>query len=202
MVAAATTPAMRYAAQRSSLPRSAPWARCQLAGSRPVAACTATAGTAEPAPAPAARTQGGGVPRNSAASARMTIKPGTMNAVPPTTAPRRPRTRQAQKIDSWVDAGPGSRLHAAIASSNSTAAIHRLRSTQSSRSSLMWVGGPPKPMQPIRPHSRSTVAKLGRDRSSRSPVWSASVMARLRGRWVRSGCWTGLPAGIVDSLRR
>jgi hypothetical protein len=85
--------------------------------------------------------------------------PGTMNAAPPASAPRRPRSRQAQKIASWVDAGPGSRLQAAIASSNSCASSHFLRSTHSSRSSLMWVGGPPKPMQPIRPHSRSTVAR-------------------------------------------
>ena len=44
-----------------------------------------------------------------------------MNASPPTSAPARPRTRQAQKIASWVEAGPGSRLQAAIASSNSRA---------------------------------------------------------------------------------
>jgi hypothetical protein len=25
----------------------------------------------------------------------------------------------------------------------------------------MWVGGPPNPMQPIRPHSRSTMARDG-----------------------------------------
>ena len=33
----------------------------------------------------------------------------------------RPATRHAQKMASCVDAGPGSRLHAAIASSNSSA---------------------------------------------------------------------------------
>ena len=52
-------------------------------------------------------------------SARMTMSPGTMNAAPPTRAPSRPRIRQAQKIVSWVDAGPGSRLQTATASSNS-----------------------------------------------------------------------------------
>ena len=30
-----------------------------------------------------------------------------------------PATRHAEKMASWVDAGPGNRLHAAIASSNS-----------------------------------------------------------------------------------
>ena len=58
-----------------------------------------------------------------------------MNARPPATAPGAPRTRQAQKIASCVDAGPGSRLHAAIASSNSPSVSHARRSTQSSRSS-------------------------------------------------------------------
>ena len=95
-----------------------------------------------------------------------------MNAGPPTSAPGRPRTRQAQKIASWVEAGPGSRLQAAIASSNSRASSHFFRSTHSSRSSLMWVGGPPNPMQPIRPHSRSTVASDTR----------AGDAARRRGR--------------------
>ena len=51
-----------------------------------------------------------------------------MNAAPPTSAPARPRTRQAQKIASWVEAGPGSRLQAATASSNSCASSH-LRSS-------------------------------------------------------------------------
>ena len=47
-----------------------------------------------------------------------------MNDKPPTTAPSRPRTRHPQKIASWVEDGPGSRLQAAIASSNSTSSIH------------------------------------------------------------------------------
>jgi len=84
-----------------------------------------------------------------------------MNAIPPASAPLRPRTRQAQKIASWVEAGPGSRLQADMASSNSRASSHLLRSTHRSRSSLMWVGGPPKPIQPMRPHSRSTVVSEG-----------------------------------------
>ena len=84
-----------------------------------------------------------------------------MNASPPTSPPIRPRRRQAQKIASWVEAGPGSRLQAAIASSNSGGASQPRRSTQSRRSSAMWAGGPPNPVTPIRPHSRATVASPG-----------------------------------------
>ena len=87
----------------------------------------------------------------------MTISPGTMNAAPPTRAPSRPRSRQAQKIASCVEAGPGSTLQTAIASSNSRASSQPRRSTHSCRSSLICAGGPPNPMHPIRPHSRSTV---------------------------------------------
>src|SRR5919109_3687853 len=60
---------------------------------------------------------------------------------------------------SCVDAGPGSSCVAALASSNSRASIQRRRSTVSSRSSATCAGGPPKPITPIRPHSRSTVAR-------------------------------------------
>src|SRR5215211_6737798 len=58
---------------------------------------------------------------------------------------------------SCVDAGPGRSWHAAFASSNSRASIHSRRSTTSSRRSAMCAGGPPKPISPRRPHSRSTV---------------------------------------------
>jgi hypothetical protein len=53
---------------------------------------------------------GGDVLKNRAVRGRMTIRPGTMKATAPTRAPGRPRSRHAQKIVSWVDAGPGSRL--------------------------------------------------------------------------------------------
>ena len=86
----------------------------------------------------------------------MTTSPGRMNAAPPTTAPAGPATLHAQKIASCVDAGPGKRLHAEIASSNSDASIHRRRSTHRSRNNAMCVGGPPKPTQPIRPHCTNT----------------------------------------------
>ena len=81
-----------------------------------------------------------------------------MNAAPPMSAPARPRSRQAQKMANCVEAGPGSRLQTAIASSNSRASSQPRRSTHNWRSSRIWAGGPPNPMQPIRPHSRSTVA--------------------------------------------
>ena len=48
--------------------------------------------------------------RNIAASARITISPGTMNADAADDRPGGPRTRQAQKIASWVDAGPGQQV--------------------------------------------------------------------------------------------
>jgi hypothetical protein len=56
-----------------------------------------------------------------------------------------------------VEAGPGSSLHAATASSNSAASSQPSQSTQRSRSILMWMGGPPNPVQPMRPHCRRTV---------------------------------------------
>ena len=88
-----------------------------------------------------------------------------MNASPPTIAPTGPPTRRAQKIASCVEAGPGRRLHAAIASSNSFSPSQCRRSTTSRRSRAMCVGGPPKPVTPIRSHSRAIVA--GQSRAGR-----------------------------------
>ena len=65
--------------------------------------------------------QGGCAARNSAERAKMITSPGTMKQMPPISAPRRPRSRQAQKMASWVEAGPGSRLVAEMPSSNSWA---------------------------------------------------------------------------------
>src|SRR4051812_19197582 len=58
---------------------------------------------------------------------------------------------------SCVEAGPGSSWQAAFASSNSCADSQPRRSTHSSRRSATCAGGPPKPITPSRPHSRSTV---------------------------------------------
>jgi len=193
IVAAAAPPASRYPAHRRREARTGSRvdARFQLGTSRDHAACTATAATAAPAPAPRPRTHSGGVPaRNSAARTRMRISPGTMKARPPTTAPSRPRTRHAQKIASSVEAGPGSRLHAAIASSNSAASSHPRLSTHSRRSSAMCAGGPPNPVTPILPHSRRTVPRLARFPTASfnyAPQSLAGEPSAPRGARTRSG---------------
>ena len=87
----------------------------------------------------------------------MITSPGTMKQMPPISAPTRPRSRQAHKMASWVEAGPGSRLVAEMPSSNSWALSQPRSSTQSLRSRAMWVGGPPNPMIPMRLHSRTMV---------------------------------------------
>ena len=76
-----------------------------------------------------------------------------------------------------VEAGPGSSWHAALASSNSRAVIQPRRSIISSRSSATCAGGPPKPIVPIRPHSRS-------DRGQRDPHGGATILP-ARGAPVR-----------------
>ena len=104
-----------------------------------------------------------------------------MNASPPTSAPAMPRSDQAEKMQSCVDAGPGSRLQAAIASSKRLAAIHPRRSTTSSRSMAMWAGGPPKPSTPILPHSRATVSSDGG-----CGDWSGAAKDEDSAAWRRS----------------
>src|SRR5919202_2867248 len=74
---------------------------------------------------------------------------------------------------SCVEAGPGSSAQAAFASSNSRAVSQPRRSTTSSRSSATCAGGPPKPTSPIRPHSRTTVAR------PTVATWILSCMERL-----------------------
>ncbi len=73
-----------------------------------------------------------------------------MKQSPLTIPPSAFRARQPQKMTSCVEAGPGSRLVVAIASSSSALVNQRLRSTQSSRTRAMCAGGPPKPVQPMR----------------------------------------------------
>ena len=93
--AAAVAPTTKYPTHRARATWTGPTRR-QLAGIRPSAACTATAATDAPAPAAAPRAQPGVPPeRKNAANATITINPGTMNATPPTNAPRTPRSRQA-----------------------------------------------------------------------------------------------------------
>ena len=132
--------------------------RRQLAGISPRAAFRATAGTAAPAPAAAPWIHSGGfAAKKTAERAKMITSPGTMKQMPPISAPGRPRSRQAQKMANWVEAGPGSRLVAEMPSSNSWALSQPRSSTQSLRSRAIWVGGPPKPMIPMRLHSRTMV---------------------------------------------
>ncbi len=69
---------------------------------------------------------------------------------------------------SWVEAGPGSRFVAAMASSNSPADNQALWLTHNLRSRDMCAGGPPKPVQPIRPHSAAIV--LRRTGAGSSPM--------------------------------
>ena len=88
----AAAPATAYASHRARLD-----ADDQDAGTRVAPARTATAATAAPAPAAAPRIhRGGDASRKTTASAMMSARPGTMKAAPPTTAPTRPRSRQAQ----------------------------------------------------------------------------------------------------------
>ncbi len=89
----------------------------------------------------------------------MMTRPGAMKQTPPTMAPIGPASRQAQKIASWVEAGPGSSDVAAMPSSNSASDSQEFCWTQSRRSSAMWAGGPPKPVTPIRLHSRAMTAR-------------------------------------------
>ena len=93
-----------------------------------------------------------------------------MKHAPPISAPAGPRSRQAQKIAIWVEAGPGIMLVAATPSSNSDADIQPRRSTQSARSSAMCAGGPPNPVQPIRPHSRAIVRSGTGSRARHPPA--------------------------------
>ena len=100
-----------------------------------------------------------------------------MKLSPPATAPAAPRKRQAQRMANWVEAGPGNRFVAETLSSNSEAEIQLLSSTHSRRRSAMWVGGPPKPMQPIRPHSRTMVERDTAGRSSTARFCHRRVVA-------------------------
>jgi hypothetical protein len=107
-----------------------------------------------------------------------------MKATPPTSAPTGPATVHAHKMESCVDAGPGNRLHAARASSKCAASIHFLRSTQRSRSNAMCVGGPPKPMHPIRAHCTNTSRRLTRAAETGGSVGATGARyGRVRSEW-------------------
>ena len=121
----------------------------------------------------------------------MRTSPGTMKHSPPMTAPTARRRRQAQKMASWVEAGPGRRLVAAIPSSNSVAVSHRRSSTHRRRSRAMWAGGPPKPVQPMRAHSRAISASGTTGPGAGAPSGTSAVTGPGPG--ARAGRWG--PAG-------
>src|SRR5579859_5487283 len=150
----------------------------------PIPARTITTTTAEAAPADAPRTVSlRPCSRKSSASATIRMKPGTMKASPPTIAPLIPATARAQKIASWVEAGPGRRLVAATASWNSRALSQCSRSTIISRSRAVWACGPPTPRMPSRPQRARTPRRSSCDRSGRSDS-GAEVLDRLAHRGV------------------
>src|SRR4051812_44396330 len=100
---------------------------------------------------------------------------------------------------SCVEAGPGSRLHAEIASSNSCASSQQRLSTQRRRSSAMCAGGPPNPMQPIRPHSRAAGSRAGRSPPSAhgGEELAAGALPEERRRLpVREACFAELAVGL------
>ena len=81
----------------------------QLAGTKSLAALSATAGTAAPAPAAAPRIQSGGTEEDRGES-KDQDQPGKDEAQPTRDGTGDPRSRHAQKMASWVDAGPGRRF--------------------------------------------------------------------------------------------
>ena len=76
----------------------------------------------------------------------MRARPGTTKQTPARMAPNCPRRRQAMKIASCVEAGPGSRLVAATPSSNSRSVSQWRRPTARLRRRAICAGGPPKPV--------------------------------------------------------
>ncbi|GAB3844692.1 hypothetical protein GCM10027610_059620 [Dactylosporangium cerinum] len=206
IAAAAETAA--YATHRARPPRVAP-VRCQLAGTRLAPAWTATGATAAPAPAAAPITAGAGCQDSSSTDRpRMTIRPGTMKQTPPSSPPTQPRSRQAQKIASWVEAGPGSRLVAAMPSSNSWALIQPRFVTHSCRRRLMCAGGPPNPVIPIRVHCvmivrSDTCGGWGPVvRSSGSDGWAAVTVFHSLGCAVVRRSVIGPAGAIMAAWRR
>jgi hypothetical protein len=73
----------------------------------------------------------------------LTDSPATVDVI--ARAAIRARTRQAQKSASWVEAGPGSRLHGGDRVLDSRASSQPRGSTHRARSRAMWAGGPPNP---------------------------------------------------------
>ena len=172
--------------------------RTLLAGTNLHAALSATAGTAAPAPAAAPSTKSGGwLAKKTTDSPRMSRSPGRMKHNPPRRAPADLRSRQAQKIASCVEAGPGRRFVVAMASSNSLASIHSRSSTHKRRRRAMCAGGPPNPIHPKRSHSRAMVRSSTRSGWPR-PSPPKPLVTEPRSRALRqrapSACLSSTPA--------
>ena len=60
----------------------------------------------------------------------------------------------------------------------------------------MWVGGPPNPMQPIRPHSRAMVVRRTGSALVSTPTAFPAKSGRLAGAWV---LWPPLPPARVTT---
>jgi len=82
---------------------------------------------------------------------------------------------------------------AAIPSSNSWAVSHPRSSTHSVRKSAMWAGGPPNPIAPMRPHSRTRVLN-GTGWLGNSGMLRAIVRS-VPGRRARPTSWRNRIAG-------
>ena len=98
-------------------------------------------------------------------------QPGRTKPSPPMTARAGPRSRQAQKMASWVEAGPAGGCKRRSRSRTLPGAQPDgcrwlQRSTQERD---IGAGGPPKPMQPIRPHSRGIQPDRAAPRAARPP---------------------------------
>jgi hypothetical protein len=81
-----------------------------------------------------------------------------------------------------VEAGPGSRLHAAMASSNSCASSHCLRSTHSCRSSAMCAGRTAEADAPDPPPLPHHGAQLGPVLHGYSPMRASRKPIRVAAR--------------------
>src|SRR4051812_19407993 len=86
-----------------------------------------------------------------------------------------------------------------MASSNSWSLSQPRRVTHSSRSSAMCVGGPPNPMHPIRPHSRTTTLRPGRFNFACALLGGGRLeeLDRVAGGIVEQDL---LPAGAADDV--
>ena len=149
--------------------------------------CRATAATAAPAPAAAPLTTRRCQPREQRPQGQgWPIRPGDDEA--DRRRARRPRCRAAARRRRWR---AGSRQARAAGSPRrcrprTRSRLSQRRSpTQRRRSSAMWAGGPPNPVQPMRGHSRTMVATATRAGGACSgPV---SIAARPRARQGRRG---------------